>query len=190
MQSSQKSGKKTLFILAVVFILPFTLAATLHLVGWKASWHSYGELVQPPQSLQFTDLQDSAGKPFDTKRWEKKWTIVSVANACESACQAQQQTLQKLRISLGKDLERVQQVLLIPAETKSLPQHDEFILLAGAQVAGLASQFDMPGRPAAESGQTYLVDPLGNLMMSYPADYDPKGMRKDLLRLLKNSWAG
>jgi hypothetical protein len=35
-----------------------------------------------------------------------------------------------------------------------------------------------------------LIDPLGNLMMSYPKNAEPKGVRKDLMRLLKNSWAG
>jgi hypothetical protein len=39
-------------------------------------------------------------------------------------------------------------------------------------------------------GRVYLVDPLGNLMMSYPADMNPKGMQTDLKKLLKNSWAG
>jgi hypothetical protein len=34
------------------------------------------------------------------------------------------------------------------------------------------------------------VDPLGNFMMSYPADADPNGIRKDLARLLRASRIG
>jgi hypothetical protein len=40
------------------------------------------------------------------------------------------------------------------------------------------------------SDRIYLVDPLGNLMMSYPGDADATGMKKDLQRLLKVSQIG
>jgi len=38
--------------------------------------------------------------------------------------------------------------------------------------------------------RTYIIDPLGNLMMYYPPGGDPKDMLKDLLRLLKVSQIG
>ncbi len=47
------NGRKILIILAVIFLLPFTVAATLHLVQVKPGGHSYGELVKPPVSLKF-----------------------------------------------------------------------------------------------------------------------------------------
>jgi cytochrome oxidase Cu insertion factor (SCO1/SenC/PrrC family) len=40
-----------------------------------------------------------------------------------------------------------------------------------------------PGMPA-ETGDTYLIDPLGNIMMHYAADADPNHIRQDLKRLL------
>jgi hypothetical protein len=33
-------------------------------------------------------------------------------------------------------------------------------------------------------GNSYLVDPLGNIMMFYGADSDPNDLKKDLKRLL------
>ena len=36
----------------------------------------------------------------------------------------------------------------------------------------------------------YLLDPLGNLIMRYPKNADPKKMHKDLGRLLKYSRIG
>ncbi len=187
MQSS--SGRKTLLILALVFLMPFTLAATLHLVGWRANVHSYGELVQPPQSLRFRDLQDVQGKPFSANQWAKKWTIVIVANECEASCQEQLQILQNLRISLNKDANRVQQVLLLTAESKILPPQN-VIVLKGAGIDDFSRQFKVANQPTPQAGRVYLVDPLGNLMMSYAPSFEPKGVRHDLERLLKNSWAG
>ena len=36
----------------------------------------------------------------------------------------------------------------------------------------------------------YISDPLGNLMMSYPPDINPKGILKDLKKLLRTSRIG
>jgi hypothetical protein len=65
-------------------------------------------------------------------------------------------------------------------------QYPDLIILAGtaAETIEFAAKFNIAG------GQVYLVDPLGNLMMSYPESMDPKGLFSDLKRLLKNSWAG
>ena len=41
-----------------------------------------------------------------------------------------------------------------------------------------------------ESARIYLIDPLANLMMSFPESVPPKAVRKDLVRLLKAAWAG
>ena len=34
------------------------------------------------------------------------------------------------------------------------------------------------------SGSTYLIDPLGNIMLFYAAGYDPNDLKSDLQRLL------
>jgi hypothetical protein len=188
-QTSNTSGRKTLLVLMVVFLLPFILAATLHLVGWKASGRSYGDLLQPPRSLQLRDLQDAQGKPFGVQRWKKKWTMVMVVDACEATCRTQLQKLQNLRVSLGKDAGRVQQVLLMPAGKAAVPQSD-IVVLTGADAADFALQFKLAGQSAIPPERLYLVDPLGNLMMSYAPGYEPRGLRDDVLHLLKNSWAG
>jgi cytochrome oxidase Cu insertion factor (SCO1/SenC/PrrC family) len=41
-----------------------------------------------------------------------------------------------------------------------------------------------------QSDRIYIIDPAGNLVMSYPADADPSYMKKDIKRLLKVSQIG
>ena len=53
--------------------------------------------------------------------------------------------------------------------------------------AGLAGQFPAPAGPA---GHIYVVDPLGNLMMRFPRDPEPRRMIRDLQRLLRASQVG
>jgi len=55
----------------------------------------------------------------------------------------------------------------------------------------LVSQFLLDsGSPLTGELRIYLVDPLGNLMMSYPIDADPSDLSKDIGRLLRASRIG
>ena len=189
----QGRSKKTFYLLALVFILPFTLAATLHLLNLKPSGKSYGDLVQPPKSLTIPLLHDAQGKEFKPKQWNKIWSIVTLDDGlCTAPCQAQLHMIKQVHTSLNKEIKRVQRVLLVPAEIKPeafnglQKQYPDLIVLVGAGTAMV--KFSAEFKLANSS--VYLVDPLGNLMMSYPEKFDPKGLRSDLSRLLKNSWAG
>ena len=186
-------GRKVLLILAVVFLLPFTVAALLHLLDFKPNGKSYGNLIQPPKSLQFPVLKDLQGNSFKSQRWLKKWSVVMVDSSnCAAPCQAQVQLLKQVHTSLNKEARRVQRVLLVPAKIEGetinnlQKKFPDLIILAGDDAATIkfSAEFNVVG------GQVYLVDPLGNLMMSYPNKVNPKGLRSDLTRLLKNSWAG
>ncbi len=189
---SKSNGRKILLGMAAIFVLPFTIAATLHLLNVHPSSHSYGNLINPPKALQLPALQDAQGKPFGTQQWLKKWSMVTIAANCAAPCQAQVHLLKQIQTSLDKDIKRVQRVLIMPTAIKPdalsvlQKQYPDLVILAGddAETAKLAAQFK------AADGSIFLVDPLGNLMMQYPQDLNPKGMQTDLKKLLKNSWAG
>ena len=114
------------------------------------------------------------------------------STGCAAPCQAKVQLLKQVHTSLNKDIKRVQRVLLVPAEIEGETMNElqkkypDLIVLAGAdaETVKFAAEFNVTG------AQVYLIDPLGNLMMSYSEKMDPKGLRSDLTRLLKNSWAG
>lgn len=190
---NKTSGRKILLILAVIFVLPFTVAATLHLLNLKPSGKSYGTLVQPPQALVFPVLHDAQGKAFTREQWLKKWTIVMVdSNSCAKPCQEKLHLLKQVHVLLNKDAYRLQRVLLMPTATNSeaiaslQKQTPDLLVLVGAdaETSKFAQGFNVPG------AQVYLVDPFGNLMMSYPEQMDPKGLFSDLKRLLKNTLVG
>jgi hypothetical protein len=56
---------------------------------------------------------------------------------------------------------------------------------AGAAAAPLLQLF-----PAERSHTLFVVDPLGNLMMSYDARSNPRGLLEDLQKLLRLSQIG
>jgi hypothetical protein len=78
-------------------------------------------------------------------------------------------------------------------------QHPDLVAVRAtaeaAPLLALLAAHDGPGRdsgerqPFAES-RVYLVDPLGNLMMSYTPDVKAKGILEDMKRLLRLSSIG
>ena len=111
---------------------------------------------------------------------------------CAAPCQAKVQLLKQVHTSLNKDIKRVQRVLVVPNDIQGetinelQKKYPDLIVLAGAdaETVKFAAEFNVTG------AQVYLVDPLGNLMMSYPENTNAKALFSDLKRLLKNSWAG
>lgn len=189
----KKGGRKILLMLGVIFVLPFTIAATLHLLNLKPSGHSYGNLVQPPKALSFVNLQDAQGQKINPEQWLKKWSLVTIDSSnCADACQAKMHLLKQVNTSLNKDAHRLQRVIIMPTEknpeiiSQLKNKYPDLLILAGTDDATVkfSESFSIAG------GYLYLIDPLGNLMMSYPENAEAKGLRSDLMRLLKNSWAG
>ena len=190
---SKPRSMKTFYLLIAVFILPFTMAVLLHFIDLKPSGKSYGSLIQPPKSLQIPMLMDVQGKAFKPEQWNKIWSIVTVdSTGCAAQCAERVHMLKQVHTSMNKEIDRVQRVLLVPTGMKSevsselQKKYPDLIILAGTDQESVkfAAEFDV------NKGNVFLVDPLGNLMMSYPDKFDPKGLYSDLKRLLKNSWAG
>lgn len=189
----KKGGRKILLMLGVIFVLPFTIAATLHLLNLKPSGHSYGNLIQPPKALSFNNLNDAQGQEIKPEQWLKKWSLVTIDSTnCADACQAKMHLLKQLNTSLNKDAHRLQRVIIMPTEknpeiiSQLKNKYPDLLIIAGTDptTVRFSESFNAAG------GYLYLIDPLGNLMMSYPENAEAKGLRSDLLRLLKNSWAG
>jgi len=68
--------------------------------------------------------------------------------------------------------------------------HD-IIVLTSADRRGLSAQLAAAtGAGIARLDGFYLIDPLGNFMMRYEMTAEPKGVLKDLQRLLKYSALG
>jgi hypothetical protein len=96
------------------------------------------------------------------------------------------------RLMQGKEMDRIERVWLItdrePVDTMLIRQYDGMHMLH-ADPASVAKWLPVDaGTTAAD--HIYLIDPLGNLMMRFPADPEPRRMYKDINKLLKASAIG
>ena len=188
--------RRQLLGLALLFFAP--LGVAFYLYYGYGTWRpggrvNQGDLIQPVRPLPRLALARDGSSSTDPKFLEGKWTLLYVeAGPCAAACRAHLYDMRQVRTALDRDMNRVQRVFLtgIAADDALRSLHPDLIVV---RLDGAADPLvaQLPGGAGATgAGRTYLVDPLGNLMMSYAADAKPKGMLEDLKRLLKLSSIG
>jgi len=194
--------KHTLIILLVaLFALPLILAYGLYWYGWRPGGTiNHGELVQPARPIADATLRTLEGRDIRFHDLRRKWVLVYFGSSqCGEACERNLYKMRQVRLAQGKDADRILRVFLV-TDTHTLDrlrpklaQYPGMQVITGPaeNVKTLAQQFALPaGSPLDGLERIYVVDPLGNLMMSYPAGADASGVRKDLVRLLKVSQIG
>jgi hypothetical protein len=179
--ASRRSGRRQFLLVASLFLVPLAAAIALYFsFNWRPAIGAQGELIDPPRPLPATALQGH-------------WSIVYLAGSdCAERSPVVLTELARLRLALGKDANRTRRVLLHAGECTGVdppPGESDLLVLplAGPEGAALRALF-----PPATDGAPgiYIVDPHGNLLMSYPATGSARGMLKDLERLLRLSSIG
>ena len=161
---------------------------------------NHGELVDPVRPLPAFQLTTLSGDALDETFFRGKWTIVYlVQGGCDRPCVEQLYNIRQVRLAQGKNIDRLQRLLLwndegISAEERSeLQTHfpgQVIVPLSDQGSPALMETFVLDAKQPPAAGRVYLVDPLGHLMMSYEPGDEPRGMIKDLERLLKYSGLG
>jgi cytochrome oxidase Cu insertion factor (SCO1/SenC/PrrC family) len=194
-------SRRKLLLIAALFALPMLVAYALYYSGWRPeAVHPHGELVQPARPVADAALVLLDGKSMRFSELRGKWTLVTFSAAeCLSPCERNLVKMRQVIAAQGKEAERIQSILIVKdAKMRdwlnyAVKDYPGMRAVIGPPEAfdALARQFALPaGSPLDNLNRIYLVDPLGNFMMSYPADADPTGMRKDLAKLLRVSQIG
>ena len=191
----QSKGRKLFMLMVVFFVVPVIVVILMYQFNWKPNGNSLGELVSPPRLLSSPkELTDNQGLVLSDQFWRTKWSIVYVAAECEQACLDKLHDLRQLHVSLYKDIERAQRILITNMQDVAKIQQDypDLIIInkPQASVLNLAKEFQINAENPMASNRIYLVDSLGYLMMSYPQTTPLADVRKDVSRLLRYSWAG
>ena len=112
--------------------------------------------------------------------------------ACEIGCQNKLFQMRQLRLTQGKEMDRIERIWLIiddkPVETMTMREYDGTRML---HVKSEVLKAWLPTEPnTVFTDHLYMIDPLGNLMMRFPKDPDPNKIKKDIAKLLKASGIG
>jgi len=186
-------SRLTLILLITVFVGPFVLAVLLlNTDGDLLPAHTaeHGVLYRPPVEMPDLVISRDPASGETSGLWGK-WSMIQVdPGSCDDACRSSLVATRQVRLALGKDMQRIQRLLIV---THGMPdpalvqEHPGLIIYDVQRENGL--KLVQAIGPAAP-GDIFIVDPLGNLMMRYPVDTPMKGMYEDLKRLLKLSQIG
>jgi hypothetical protein len=156
----------------------------------------YGELIQPQKDMPQISAKNLQGDWVPLASLKGQWLLVNVGPAsCAERCQENLYFQRQLREILGRDKDRLDRVWLITDDAPVTPS-----LLPALHMAHVL-RMDLPTvqswiNPAPGQqlqDHLYVIDPMGNFMMRFPANMDVPSASKakrDLERLLKasSSW--
>jgi hypothetical protein len=184
--------KLTLIGIFALFMGPVILVMLMRSSLWQyqpAGMQNQGQLVQPPVQLA---LEQTAGL-------DDKWTILYVlAQPCEQACLDYATSLRQIHTASGRHRDHLAIALLArsPLDTS-----------LESTLKNIYPGFVFPANPSTGVWQTlesinanvsagasgmgpvhsYVLDPMLNVILAYPASVSAGGIHKDLKRLLKLS---
>ena len=166
------------------------IAAVVAYFFWMPSGRTnYGELVAP-RKLPEIALENLDGRPFNLPELKGKWLLVAAAGGrCDASCVKRLFLTRQVRLMQGREMDRIERLWLVTDGER--PASELLAAHEGLHVArATPAQLDAIFQTDAAGEHIWLIDPLGNLMLRFPPDPDPQGMRNDLARLLKVSRAG
>ncbi len=190
------NGRLKMLIILLVCAAPVIASYFMYYVVRPEGRRNYGELITPQRPLPAFNVTTPSGAVLPLKSLKDQWLLISVASgACDAGCQQNLYFQRQLRESLGREKDRLDWVWLVnddaPIPAALAPALKDATVLRVSP--GDLSQWLVaaPGQRLAD--HLYLVDPMGNWMMRFPAAMDAAGAAKaksDLERLLRasSSW--
>jgi hypothetical protein len=178
--------RRTLLLMAAIVLAPVAASYSAYYF-WPRDKHvNYGELLAT-EAPALEGAREDGNRPFRLADLRGKWVIVTATRGgCDASCERALYATRQARTIQGRDQPRIARVLVVTgAATPTATQLSEH---PGLEVVR-ATPSAMSAFPAG-GALIYLIDPLGNLVLAWPADPDIKALAKDLGRLLRASRIG
>ncbi|HEX5865459.1 MAG TPA: hypothetical protein VF014_14600 [Casimicrobiaceae bacterium] len=187
---ARRTARRTLLVLVLVCAAPVVASYVAYYWLRPAAHMNYGELLGATPAPEITGV-GSDGAPFRLSGLRGRWVLLVVdGDACDARCERKLYATRQARTMQGREHERIARVWLQPVGAP--PPAAEFLARNPGMtlVRGDPRQWAALPGPEAAAASIYLLDPLGNFVLRYPADPDIKRLAKDLERLLRVSRIG
>jgi hypothetical protein len=181
-------------MIVVVFVAPIVAA----LFYKPTKFNNYGDIYSPARPVSNLVMQGGGGEvEMDSLR--RQWIFLTVANtACSADCENNILKMRQLRFMQNNNMKRIRTVFLhtgldesVASDLAAKYSPVESYRADNAEFIRWTRILKLEQAPQeANNDRLYIIDPAGNLMMSYPPSADPNLMKKDIKRLLKASQIG
>jgi hypothetical protein len=186
-------GRLKMLLVLLICAAPVVASYLSYFVIRPEGRSNHGELITPARPMPALPLRSLDGRVIASAALKGQWLLVVVApSACPADCEKRLYLQRQLREALGRERERIDKVWLItddgplaPALRQALEATPALWILRSD--ARAVSAWLEPAAGRALEQQIYLADPQGDWMMRFADDSDPKGIKRDLDRLLRAS---
>jgi len=190
-----KNGSRwILFLVIALCAAPLIFSYLTYYVIKPQGRTNYGDLLDP-RAYPIPELSTTTldGKPVALNDFKGKWIMLQVNGGdCQKACTDKLYYMRQLRLTQGKDMDRIERVWLItdkePLQTVLMREFEGTHMLR-VDPAKLAAWLPVDAGTSA-ADHYYMIDPLGNLMMRFPKNPDANKIKKDISKLLRASRIG
>jgi hypothetical protein len=187
-----RQGRLQFMLIAALFLGPLVIAMVLYYseIDWRPSGYSnHGDLLLPVENV----LDPLAGEAT-ALTLKGSWSLVYVSgDACgvDSTCRERLYAIRQMRLMLGKNMDRMRRVFLHSGQALDqgylATEQDGLIVLQDAELGDTL----LAARPLDSAGDGYfLLDPLGNLVIYFAPEINPRDIVSDIKHLLSLSHIG
>lgn len=182
------SSRVKLILVMLVILSPVVASFLMHTFNIRPGGTvNYGELIEV-REIQGTATNLVDNTIFRSRQLREKWSLLTIdSGSCDLYCQHKLYLMRQVRLAQHTEKDRVERVWLINDDRHPDPEvirKYEGTRLVLAKGRDLLQEFPYVG---SQQDHIYVIDPMGNLMMRYPRNAEPKKMVDDIKRLLKLS---
>lgn len=185
-----RAGRWKMLLVLLVCAAPVVASYLTYYLIRPEGRRNYGELIEPQRPMPALRGVNNAGQVQVLTDLKNQWLFISVADsACDPQCEKHLYLQHQLREGLGREKDRLDWVWLrtgAPELSEVLKSATETAVVLHLDESDIAGWLE-PAPGQRLSDHLYVVDPLGNWMMRFPAEAEPAKVRRDLDRLLRAS---
>ncbi len=195
---NKKRNPYTVWFVVMAFIAPVVLAYTTFFFVDVKSFINHGEILNPIVHIETFELKNDSGEVIAKNDLTYKWRLISfVGKDCNQECEERLFDTRQIHTSIGKDQHRVSRMFIhlqpagdalnkLIAET-----HPDVIHVNGnKEIIIKALGANINDKAGITANETYIMDPMGNVMMRFTVEQPNKEFLYDLKKLLKASQIG
>jgi len=196
--ANSKRNPYTIWFVVLSFIVPVVLAYIMYFFVDITSFGNHGEILDPIVNIADFQLKDKNDTLIEKSKLIHKWRLISFLNKeCDEQCEKRLYDTRQIHKSLGKEQNRLLRMFVHLQPAGSVltqlisSTHPNIVEVYGdknsiIKVLGK----NIRNNVGISNNETYIMDPLGNVMMRFTVDQPDKDFLRDLKKLLKVSQIG
>jgi cytochrome oxidase Cu insertion factor (SCO1/SenC/PrrC family) len=196
--ANSKRNPYTVWFVVIAFIAPVVLAYIMFFFVDVKSFVNHGEILNPIVHIASFKLKDENNEIIPQDDLTYKWRLISfVGKDCDEQCETRLFDTRQIHTLLAKDQHRLMRMFvhLEPAGDpllKLIEQTHPNVIHVNGDADTIIDALGENVREGAGimNNETYIMDPMGNVMMRFTQDQPNKEFLYDLKKLLKASQIG